>query len=247
MTIGMLSWGAENTLKQTLESYYYYSLGKDEEKLIYLQEANSYQVALVRSFGWHPIESPFNTGIAMGYNRLVQAASEPFFLFLENDWKLIDYPEPHISHGRGFLRSDDADIVRYRHRKNPGNPLWTRQFQGREYDKPTHLLDAIHWEPYPEKFPEIKRREIRFQRVLPMNLFDDRPPVENLYYNWYFTSSKYANWTNNPHMARTSFLREEILPRFGRRDGEVDIQSWWEKQQFIVAQSDGLFTHDRID
>lgn len=226
LTIGMVSWGAEQTLANTLESYSRYKL-RAEQKIIVLQQGTKEQKDFVYRHGFSPITLLGNVGIARAYKMLLEATTQENFLFLENDWELIADPQKEIQVGQDLLSSGEADIVRYRHRRYPGNPLWTRQFEGNEYSKPVHLLDSIHWTD-PTKFPEIVSRE-----------FDSGV--------WYKTTAQYANWTNNPHMGRTDFLKYYIYPRMGSRDLEVDIQDWWQHQFFRVYQGEGLFTHNRLD
>jgi len=155
----------------------------------------------------------------------VEKSTQPFFIFLENDWMLLEDPKEAIAQGITYLDSNTTDVVRYRHRKYPGEPLWTYQFKDHEYDRPTHLLDAVHWTLDPEKFAEIEK-------------ISDDP--------WYRANAKYANWTNNPTMFRTDFLKKWILPNIGTRDAEVDLQPWWEQQDFLVMQGHGLFAHRRV-
>lgn len=228
LTIAVLSWGYHETLINTLTSYQEFGLDKlSEDKVIFFQEYSKKDREIAKEFGYDAFGSPENIGIAEAYKLLAAYASGEFFLFLENDWKLIESAERAILGGQELLASG-VDIIRYRHRKNPGNPLWTRQFQGREYDRPTHLLDCVHWEDSPEKFKEIS-------------------PVFNQSDKWYITSSKNANWTNNPHMAKSEFIYENVMPHLDGGDLERDIQSWWEQQNFLVAQGTGLFTHERTN
>lgn len=226
MSIAMLSWGYHETLIRTLDSYREFGLDElFEEKVIFFQEYSKRDKEIAKEYGYDSFGSPENIGIAEAYKLLAAAISGDYFLFLENDWKLLEDPASAILDGFGLLQLGMADIVRYRHRWFPGNPLWTRQFEGHEYDKASHLLDAIHWSDM-EHFPE----------VYPLRIND------NL---WYQTTAKNANWTNNPHMAHIDFIRDNIVPRLGDRDIEKDIQSWWHTQDFKVAQGQGLFTHER--
>lgn len=230
----MMSWGAEKTLRNSLESYANHGLlSTDEEKLILLQEGTRFQENVAASLGFIPITLPRNVGIAIGYGILVNAASEDNFLFLENDWELLRNPAIQFAGARAMQERYHVDVVRFRDRHNPGEPLWSKQFQGREYDAPQYLLDSLHWTD--QRFPEIRPQWYTYG------------PGENDYEKWYITTSKNANWTNNPHMAKTQFLKDNILPRLGRGDLEKDIQSWWQEQEFKVAQSEGLFTHNRLD
>jgi hypothetical protein len=103
--------------------------------------------------------------------------------------------------------------------------LWSRQFAGNEMSRPEYLLDSVHWDLAPEKsFPN---------------------EIARISEDWYATTSAYANWTNNPHMVRTEWAREVLVPRL-EGDIEKSLQGWWQQQEYIVAQGEGLFTHGRI-
>lgn len=228
MTIGILSWRYHETLIRTLESYEKFGLtALDQDRLIFFQEITRTDMDIARKYGWRYVGNLDNIGIAAGYRALAERAGE-LFLFLENDWKLLEPASAAIVDGRFLLGTGMADIIRYRHRDNPGAPLWTRQFQGREHERPSHLLDSVHWtDP---------------------SLFDYGITKEWLYKRpWFIAPSKYANWTNNPHMAYTSFIVDNVLPHMGDGDIERDLQSWWEQQDFKVAQGTGLFTHERTN
>jgi FkbM family methyltransferase len=100
------------------------------------------------------------------------------------------------------------------------------QFKGNELSKPEHLLDCVHWLTDPDKkFPQY---------------------IKSIVPGWYITSAQYANWTNNPHMIRTDWANDVLLPRLGDKDIELSLQKWWGKTAFVVAQGEGLFTHDRL-
>lgn len=227
-TLGVLSWGSPKTLRNTLQSY-------DEsritffagEKLIYFQEISAEDIKIAKEFGYEYEGNSRNVGIAEGYGNLLRRAKEDQFMFCENDWQAIETPNDTITTialATTLISEDVLDLFRLRSRENPGEPLHTRQFQGREYVKSTHLFDALHWEDQPEKFPEI----------------------QEFINGVYFTSSKYANWTNNPTLARTKFLQEYILPRL-KGDIEKNLQAWWEQQSFRIGAGRGLFTHNRLD
>jgi hypothetical protein len=223
--IAILSWGAHETLVNTLESYRQSLDLVDDERVIFFQEITDKDKGIAREYGYEYIGSRTNVGIAAAYKELLACTGGDLFLFLENDWEMIE-DNNRIYHAADLLRQGTLDLVRLRHRRNPGNPLWTRQFEGREYERPTHLLDAVHWTDNPEKFPEIGK-------------IDNSPVM-------YVTTARYANWTNNPHLAKTDFLRTHIAPRLNG-DIESGLQPWWEQQDFRVGQGDGVFTHNRLD
>lgn len=223
-TLGILSWGSPKTLWNTLSALKDFEADKYfTEKYIFFQEINHQDKSIAQHFGYDYLGSTKNVGIADGFKMLVENATSDVFLFLENDWELIEANAVEILKSAEMLiKIGGIDIVRLRHRTNPGHPLWSQQFMGREYDSPPHLLDSLHWtEP---DFPEIIR--------IPSN--------------WYYTSSRFANWTNNPIMFKTRWATKNILPRV-TGDIERDLGDWWQQQEYIVAQGQGLFTHNRID
>lgn len=230
--LAMLSWGSPLTLRNTLESYKYHGLDKlVDRKIIYFQEISDLDREIAEEYDFGTVlGSPNNIGIGAAYKRLVEESTGDLFLFLENDWLLIENPEYQIkecirwlAHRSVTFFFNNADVVRLRHRSNPGEPLWTRQFMGNEESRPEHLLDSIHW-TNPDKFDH----------------------VYHAYDNWYCTDAKHANWTNNPTMVRTEWLRQNIVPRL-TGDIEKAVQPWWATQTFKVVQGDGLFTHMRLD
>lgn len=252
MTIGILSWGATKTLINTLDSYNEHGLSAvDDDIIIYFQEMSEKDEIIAKGRGFNYFGAAHNAGIAEGYKRLVERASGDFFLFLENDWLLLRDPATQISQAKYLIESGFADVVRFRDRRDPGNPLWTLQYKGRELEGLTHLLDCVHWVEHPDLFfPEyIRRKSLYRASIEPAKLvtpetIDLTSGVEEDY--WYIARAPYANWTNNPHMAKTDFLKENVLPRLDGGDLERDIQNWWQQQDFKVAQGDGLFKHWRI-
>jgi hypothetical protein len=227
LTIAMLSWGHHKTLINTLSSYQNGGLlfNPNIEYIIYFQEVSKGDERIAKLFGFEAYGWETNIGIAPAYDFLVRAAKGDCFLFLENDWELRELPWKQLNVAMFRLLDGVYDVVRFRHRQHPGHPLWTRQFQGRELTRPEHLLDCVHW---------VER---------PADRFKDYIGWDDPFFN---TTARYANWTNNPTMFRTNWLKEIILPRIGIRDIEIDLQSWWQEQDFVVAQGEGLFTHNRL-
>ena len=238
LTIGILSWGARATLLNTLESYKEAGLlDLAAQVFVFFQEISQDDIDIANEYGLEYTGVNTNIGIAEGYKAMLLNITQPNYLFLENDW-MIDrnnhsprFVADQIVDGKLFLNApihhpDRADVVRYRSRNLPGNPLWTRQFENHELWRPEHLLDAIHW---------------RSDRQ--MEEFRDKIQVGA--YGFYHTTSQYANWTNNPHMVRTEWIRG-LADKFGSGDIERDFQGWWEQQEFRVAQGEGLFTHWRL-
>jgi len=196
----------------------------DPEKIIFFQEITNEDKDLAAEFGYEAHGVPINIGIANGYKSLVELATGDLFLFLENDWELIEDPTIVLEKATNILWNEAADVVRLRHRDNPGAPLWSRVYERREMDKPEYLLDSVHWTD-PEKFA-------------PIHWEDD----------FYWTTAPFGNWTNNPTMFRTQWLKDNITPRM-EGDIEIHLQPWWKEQKDIkvIQHQVGLFTHNRID
>lgn len=233
LTIAILSWASHKTLINTLFSYQMFGLDKlADQRIIFFQEQSTTDEEIARKYKYDYIGDKKNVGIPEAYRRLIDAAKGDLFLFLENDWVLLESAGKQITHGEQLLNTNVAQLIRYRHREYPGAPLWTRQFKGNELSRPEHLLDSIHWLD-PDQFDSIKRIEVS--------------DLDYGHSTWFLAPAARANWTNNPHMAETQWLADKIVPHLGHSDIERDIQHWWEhRSDIIVGQSDGLFTHNRI-
>ena len=179
--------------------------------------------------GCQVIGSGENIGIGPAYRALVEAATTEFILFLECDWRLTgDSPVEHVEAALSLIRRGSADVVRLRSRTRPGWPVNETQFQNRELSYPRWLLGSALYEPRPERlFPGLIRDEE----------------------GWLLASSQYANWTNNPHLARRSFVVDHVLPWCGEAGIQLEglIDEYWDNGGFKVAQGRGLFTHERLD
>jgi len=255
LTIGILTWNAPCTLRNTLMSYDASGLLECAKKVIvFLQGNNPKEKRIVQEFGLNFIDSEDNIGIQAGIERLLSMAESEFFLFLENDWVCVESPQVtrfRIGSAIDLLRDGVAQCVLMRHKYFYGKPLHSLQFKGREWEKPQHFLSCVHWVTHPDKkFPDIFN-SVRFGE-------DD----------YVVTDSRFANYTNNPCVYATDFFRRILAlytdSKFSIEDGisqnsyaaakgvsstaialEGNIQSWWEEQRFAVAQGVGLFRHDR--
>jgi hypothetical protein len=231
LSIGILSWGSHATLRNTLESYKEHGLLKQAAQIfIFFQEFCKEDAQIAGDYGISAYGASQNIGIANGYKTMLNIVEHPYYMFLENDWELkVDNSEGQLKQGIDLL-NNSVDFVKYRSRLYPGNPLWSRQWAGgQEINHPEHLLECIHW---------------RTNKSIDKNFSDYLTNIGN---GWYRTTSRYGNWTNNPHLVKIDWLKKYIVPKLGTRDIERDLQPWWRNQEFIVAQGDGMFTHYRLD
>jgi FkbM family methyltransferase len=239
ISVGILAWQSDQSLRNTLESYRQNGLFKAVDDVVILfQEARDEDKKLAKEYGLPYIALDTNVGIGRGFVMLCEQADHPHILLLEDDWELTsDYKTTRETLKASLdMLNADTDVVRLRSRRNPGYPLYSREaYEGREMDHydPTidatapHLFEAIHWVENPEmKFPGLIY-------------------TEN---GHYVTNSRWSNWTNNPCLHRRDFYIE-LVSWFGSKGLllEPEISHWWTRQQFKVAWGEGLFTHNDID
>ena len=234
----ILAWHSHNTLHNTLSSYKDNGLlNLTDDVVIYFQEGNHKDFDIAEEFGiTNILYSTGNIGIGPAINKLVEAAKYEHFIFCEEDWVLVEPKESTYTQvvvGLHLLMQKCVDVVKLRSRIFPGDPLYTRQFQGREWDCPEHIGESLHWLGYPDAvYPEV------FSRVEAPGLEDD----------WFIIPSKYVSHTNNPCLHSKEFYLKHITPFSGTGiELEGNILKYWQSSDFKIAHGNGLFTHQRWD
>jgi len=234
ISIGILAWKSGQVLVDTLTTYYNNGLfDMVDDITILFQEFNEQDYQIAKHFGLNVIGMNSNIGIGRAFIKLTENAKEEYVLVLEHDWNLIEDRETTYNTLKRSYQSIEmgTDVVRLRHRKNPGYPHFSFRYQGQEltyYDdeigaQSPHLLDSVHWcEPDIEFSEYIKKSEDMF-----------------------WTTSRYGNWTNNPCLYRKKFYLDTVKPFAG--DGialEGNIGRWWVQQNYKVGHNEGLFMHN---
>lgn len=240
ISVGILSWHSDHSLKNTLESYKRNGLfDVVSDVTILFQEVRSQDRYLANQFNIPYIGLDKNVGIGKAFVTLCEQADHPYVLLLEDDWELstnIVKVKESLSSALKMIEHG-TDVVRLRSRKNPGYPLYSQEpYYGKElehYD-PTinlispHLFESIHWIENPEeKFPNMISTEK----------------------GHYITTSRWSNWTNNPCLYKKRFYIDTVN-NFINNEGlllEPEISYWWARQNYKIAWADGLFTHNDID
>lgn len=234
--IGILSWGSHVTLENTLFSYKKNGLlNLADEIRIFFNKITSKDIIIARKYNLEYIGASKNIGIGKAMKMLVNHSQCDYFLFLENDWVLVENEEITkriIQSSIRLLKENIADVVRLRHRLKYGDPLCTSVFKDNEMKSPGYLFDCTYWTEEPEnKFPQL---------ISKLSIDNE---------DWFLASSKYGCFTNNPCMYKKDFLKANVL-HFTFGDGvalEDDIFSWWREQDFKICQGPGLFKHTRLD
>jgi hypothetical protein len=234
ISIGILSWHSGQVLVDTLTTYHNNGLFDIvNDVTILFQEATMQDIEIARHFELDFIALQKNIGIGQGFIRLTENAQSDYVLVLEHDWNLIeDKDTTYNTLDRSYKAIEmGMDVVRLRHRKNPGNPHFSFRYIGKEltyYDDEIgatspHLLDSVHWcEPDIQFGDYIKKSE-----------------------DMVWTTSRYGNWTNNPCLYKKQFYLDTVKQFAG--DGialEGNIGKWWVQQEFKVGHNEGLFMHN---
>ena len=237
LSIGILSWKSGQTLVNTLQTYFDRKfLHQVNDVCILFQEVSEQDKQIAEHFNIPYIGLNDNIGIGQGFIQLTEQAKTDNVMVLEHDWKLIEDAQITIDRIKSGIELLDNgySCIRYRHRANPGHPHFSFQYKGRELDyyddwhevTSPHLLDAIHWIEEPDK---------QFEGLISKNG------------EYYTTTSRYGNWTNNPCLYKKDFYLKVIEPFMGEGiDLERKIAYWWPRQEFKVVHGEGLFTHKDI-
>jgi len=234
ISVGILAWNSGQVLVDTLTTYHNNGLFDIvNDVTILFQEFSMQDYEIAKHFGLDFIGETTNIGIGQAFIRLTENAQTENILVLEHDWNLIENRETTYQRLESGLELLDGsvDVVRYRHRVNPGYPHFSFRHRGNEltyYDDEIgctspHLLDSLHWCDPKKEFPEY------------IGQFGE----------YFLTSSRYGNWTNNPCMYKKQFYLNTVEPFAGEGIGlEGNISKWWAQQNYSVAHGEGLFMHN---
>ena len=234
ISIGILAWNSGQVLVDTLTTYHQNGLfDMVNDTTILFQEFSEQDYQIAKHFGLDFIGLTKNIGIGQAFIKSTENAESDYVLVLEHDWNLIEDKQTTYDRLKRSYQSIEVgmDVVRLRHRKNPGNPHFSFRYIGKEltyYDDEIgatspHLLDSVHWcEPDVEFGDYIKKSEDMF-----------------------WTTSRYGNWTNNPCLYKKQFYLDTVKQFAG--DGialEGNIGKWWVQQEYKVGHGEGLFKHN---
>ena len=191
LTLLLLTWNNPNLCKRAVDNWEKH-MPFITHKIAYVNGKNS-AYDFLPDAGYTVLGDERNVGIALAMGALITNCKTEYALFLEHDWFITPPAAPVVEllSAKAILRSGEVDVVRLRHKSNPGDPVYSSHFGNSILrERPEHILDAAHWntEDLDKVFPE----QITAKRA---------------YYDKFFcTTSKYGAYTNNPCMYRTEFL-----------------------------------------
>ncbi|KAI0558802.1 hypothetical protein FGB62_186g018 [Gracilaria domingensis] len=193
---------------------------------------------------------------------MVREARSKYVLLLEKDWALIENTsttQSRLAYSKQLLKSNIANVVRFRHRHNPGVPLHALiMHYGREQSILTiqkNLLCYVHhWQADPPSMFPGKGRITECPKPSAAQV-DHNDTV-------YCAPSEYCQWTNNPSLFDRKWFISNVLDDFekhykaehaqyGDSSPFLDFEyytNWrphaWTEKNFTVALGTGLFNHD---
>lgn len=249
ITVGILSWKSYKTIENTLRSYRQNGLLDLTESFVYFQQLGDRERSLSEKYGVRVVGSDKNIGLKMAMFKMAEEIKTPYFLFCENDFELIhtkQETEQILKESIELLEKHGVDVVRLRDRKDPGEPLYTRNWT--LDDKHEFKLDVLYLTDKPEDiFPGVFKK------------------IHVGEHDWYTSSDRDTKWSNNPYLVKTEWLRNFILskvdptpPGLSHLDpvkdaGKINEMNYELEfalkkiSRFTLAQGPGLFRHNRLD
>lgn len=243
ISLGLLSYNAPDTLSQTLQTYKdsgLLDISNDVFAILQKSDKQDDEAIICEKYKVRFIKMPDNGKMASGFKAIYENAKNDIIVFLENDFvnystkkEAIDFFNNSIN----FIKEQDYDLIRARSRYNSGEPNYGIQLFSKipkdEFINHTHLADCVYWLDNPEIiYPE------KIKKIKPLVGDDD----------WYTSSSKSCNWTNNALVTSKKFFREAVLPHLSGSDNiEDSFTDIWAQQDYKCVFGPGLFTHYRLD
>tara|TARA_Y100000296_G_scaffold39477_1_gene45529 strand:- start:11034 stop:11828 length:795 start_codon:yes stop_codon:yes gene_type:complete len=235
ISLGILSWKDHATLAKTLETYKRNGILEMVGQInLWFNEATPKDLKLAKAYNLSYIECPANVGIGKAFVELAKMSTQKYFIPLENDWHLIEDAATtikHLSAALKLMEEQGFDMVRLRHRRDFGHPHFSHNHHLKNWEyydawhekNQPHLLDSIHWIEHPEV--EFSGKISKFEE-------------------FFTTTSRYGNRTNNPCLWNTLFYVEQTEPFMGNAiDLERNVAKHWSDSDFKVAHGEGLFKH----
>ena len=242
ISVGILSHFAPETLRFTLFTYMnagLFDCSDDIFVVIQKSDRQEEERQVCESVGVRAVCLPDNDMMGSGFKAIYENARHEFIMFLENDFVAYTSREETRDF---FINTVDfllkgVDLVRARSRANPGQPNYAYDSM---HNKPrselvnsTHLSESIFWEEHPhEVYPTC---------ISKLDCISGSK-------EWYKSSSKFCNYTNNPYACSKTFFKNAVLP-YTMMGGTNNIEDFltpiWAKEDYTCAFGPGLFTHDR--
>jgi len=243
ISLGILSYNAPDTLHKTLKTYKdsgILDISNDVFVILQKSDKQDEEAKVCKKYNIRCIKMPDNGKMASGFKAIYDNAQNEIIIFLENDFANYSTQQESIDFFNNsiyFIKEKKMDLIRARSRKNAGEPNFGVELFSKipqdEFENHTHLSECIYWIEHPELIYPSK-----IQKIKPFIGNDD----------WYTSSSKSCNWTNNALVTSKFFFKKAILPYlFESEHIEPTFTKIWAQQDYKCVFGPGLFTHERLD
>ena len=254
----VLSHGRRDKLEKSLKSYEENGLtDMVGDNFIFFNEVSSDDISMIENdykkleWGGHPV----NCGIGWGMVKSITECNSKYVLFLENDFELTSNKNDiykQLELGLRNLNKGEVDIIKYRQIKDYINTS-NEAVQWPCKEEPIHNRSEKA-----RKGCEEKNWWIGF--AVEENFgYDNKDICEKIDHEgasvlWRMPC-QYANWANNPFLCSKEWFleladkvgfKEMISPSNSRSpdfEQQIEINRWWQKQDYRVGILPGLFVH----
>jgi hypothetical protein len=269
VTIGILSFGARQTLASSLASHVRAGLfAVASQSFVFFNAITDEDRELAARFGLACSGSDANLGIYGGFKQIAERASQPYVLILENDISTLPGldVEACVATCVGDMTRERIRVFSLRSRLNPGaGSLWGKYV--RCYAVQSPLRDGMQ-----PKAPGLRDRAGMLARHGYLSKFkgtaiyvETNPEavhpaaIRRLPSGNYVTDSRYRNWSNQSVLVEREYFLSTICPRVENYpdqrlvNGAQDIEralncAWWRRQREPLGHAaQGIFTHARLD
>jgi hypothetical protein len=179
-----------------------------------------------------------NIGIGPALKKLVQYSKHELFMFLENDWLLVDR-QPNLEKITiaAQMVTAGAQFVKLRNHVNPGLPMFSFAHIGNERASENlyALSDCIFWQGFEAGLNNPELQVIK---------------LTNSNEHFLVTTSRFSNYTNNPAIYHRNFFNLAVKShiRLGEQLEATIHDNWINSNHPSIAHMfHGPFTHNRLD
>jgi len=273
--VGILSWRAHETIRQTLLSYEQEKLfSLFDQSILYFNDLCEEDKRMANEFKV-PFAGGENLGIFEGMRAIAkQLDSMDYILFLQNDCPMVENHEElkrQLAEAIALLEEGTIDMIRMRHRWKVGEGFdlakYLRYFGVSELNESFSFEETgIQRETLPDSLAKKLRRTFRpskAKKLLGMSVYLEKNPhlIHPRFIqgegDTFIVDSAVIPFTEQPFLIGKKILSQlfdyvEKHPRSRTLNGfqtmEIPLNdSFWKNGGFKIGVSKGVFTHNRFD
>jgi hypothetical protein len=272
--LGILSWRAHNTLRQTLASYEQENLfSLVDESVIYFNDICDADIEIAQAADLQYAGGK-NSGIFGGMQNLAQRLNSSYLLFLQNDCPLAESRESihqQLNQAVELLENNKIDMMRLRHRWKVGEGFdlhkYLRYFGVKELHPDFDFEDTgVNKKELPDSILKKLRRFFRPSKAkkligksvyLEKNPHLTHPRFIEKEGNIFIVDSSVLPFTEQSFLIGRHFMaslmdyveqhpKQRTLNGFQSMEIALNVP-YWKKGGFKIGIGTGIFTHNRFD